>query len=251
MKRSTSLVAVLVSLFALPLRGAEQTTVARVYVMQPKPGAPFEQGAKRHLEFHKKANDPWTWFTWQVETGDRAGAYIAATFGHRWKDFDDYAAKLEAADTADAVINLFPNLAGGTNGFYAMRADVSRPPDNTTTPTPLAQLIHFQVKIGGEPAFNQAMKKTHEAIQKTNWPARYEWYELMDGGEGPTFVLVLPMNKWADMQPPELPFPAMLEKAFGREEAAAVMRLFDDSIRSQRTEILRFRADLSYVPSAR
>jgi hypothetical protein len=40
----------------------------------------------------------------------------------------------------------------------------------------------------------------------------------------------------------------MLEEGLGRLEADAVLDLFDRSITSSRSEIVRYRADLSYTP---
>jgi hypothetical protein len=41
----------------------------------------------------------------------------------------------------------------------------------------------------------------------------------------------------------------MLKDAFGQEEADSITKRFDSSIESATTEIIEFRADLSYVPN--
>jgi len=43
----------------------------------------------------------------------------------------------------------------------------------------------------------------------------------------------------------------MLEKAFGRTEADAIMKSLDSCIARQRSEMLRYRKDLSYIPAAK
>jgi hypothetical protein len=239
-------------LLAATLAAQEQATVARIYTMQPKPGmtTQFEQGLKRHNTFHQKQNDSFAWFTWQVETGDRTGTYIRGTFGHRWKDFDDWS-RMEAADTADGAINLDPSTApGGTSSFYLMRTDLSRPEDGPT-PSPMAHLIHWLVKPASEAEFNANEKKIYDAIVKTSWPQKYAIYELLNGGEGATFVLSIPLKSWAGMQGPELPFPAMLEKAYGKVEAERLMAANAATLRApERSEVIRYRADLSYLPAA-
>ena len=123
----------------------------------------------------------------------------------------------------------------------------------TSTPAPLNQLIHFQVKVGAGEEFGNAIKKVHEAIQKTKWssggqPVTYQWYAMANGGDNPHFTLVLPLLGWADMEEPETPFPAMLEKAFGRTDAAAIMEIFNRTVVREYSEVLRYRPDLSYVP---
>ncbi len=226
--------------------------IARIGIFRPKPGMTrqFEQGRKTHNEWHRKQNDQWTWNTWEVVIGENTGQYITGTFGHKWEDFDTWASKFEQADTADAATNLEPYTAYSVPLLSNYRADVSRPPAGDT-PTALAQVIHFRVKQDGEMEFNQAIRKTHEAIQKTNWPAHYLWYELVSGGEQPHFVLVLPHNSWADFKELEPSFDKMLENGLGKEEAQAVLKSFGTTIESQRSEVLRYRPDLSYRPAAK
>ncbi len=227
-------------------------TVARAIVMHPKPGMTqqFEEGRKRHMDWHRKQNDTWTWETWQVETGEGAGGYISLTTGHNWRDFDTWEAKLGKGDAEDAAKNMSPSIGAESNGFWQYLADVSRPPDSPE-PSKMASVIHFMAKIDKESDFNYALRKIQEAIGKTAWPTHYMWYSLINGGERPHYVLVLPRNSYADMAPPEVSFNAMLEKAFGREEAESLQRKFGNSVRREWTEILVYRADLSYRPAAK
>jgi hypothetical protein len=242
---------VAVTLAAGPVWGQDKAgNIVRVFETRTKAGSSsqYEEGRKRHFEYHKKAGDTWTWNTWQVETGDRAGTYFTASGGHNWKDFDAWDQKYGTGDDADGARNLAPYSDGGGNAFYAYLPDVSRPlPGNT--PSPMSQIIWFQLNMWGEQDFMNQIKKIHEAIGKTNWPANYYWYMLVDGGEGPTFALALPLKGWADMQEPEVSFPMMLEKAYGRTEAASILDRLNQIIRKQRTETWRYRPDLSYAPS--
>lgn len=249
MRRTGILVAAALAIAAQPLLAEDQPNVGHIFVTQPKAGMQqqYEAGRKKHMDWHKRQNDTWEWVTWEVLTGDRTGLYITGSFAHRWKDFDDYG-KMEAADTADAAANLGPYSASTMSFFVGFMADASRPPEGRGF-SPMAEHIHFQLKQGADSQFRHAIKKIHEAIGKTSWPTNYLWYELLDGGEHPAYALILPMKNWADMAPPEVAFPAMLEKAFGREEADAIMKEIDRSIHTQRSEILRYRPDLSYTPA--
>ncbi|MCI0538646.1 MAG: hypothetical protein L0Z50_25850 [Verrucomicrobiales bacterium] len=222
--------------------------VARVFFVTAKPGAEsdYEAGRKRHMEAHKKMGDTWSWYTYQTETGEDAGSYATVTFGHHWADFDTWEEKNGEADVADGAKNLDPFTAGGGNSFFMFLADVSTPP--SATPSAMAELIHFELKIGGDQDFNAALKKTHEAIQKTKWASNYQWYTLANGGSGPRYVLAIPLKGFADMEPPAVPFPAMLEKALGAAGAKEVMAAFDRTIARQYSEMIRYRPDLSYVP---
>jgi hypothetical protein len=237
-------------LWAVPAISQEKPgTLVRVFVMAPKGGmsAQLEQGRKKHMEFHKKIKDSWAWNTWSVETGERAGMYMTATFGHHWKDFDDWA-KNEEGDGADVDATMGPFIGGGSNAFYTYLPDISRPTPGSV-PEAMTELTYFQLRQDGEAEFMATIAKIHEAIGKTSWPVNYYWYVLANGGDGPAYVLSIPHKSWASMEEPAPGFPQMLEKAYGRHDAEALFRAVGATVASQRTELLRYRPDLSYVPA--
>ena len=224
---------------ALALGQDKTANLGRVYVLVPKPGMvkQFEAGRKKHMDFHRKQNDAWSWETWQLETGPHTGSYLSATFGHSFKDFDDWEAKLGTTDAADGEVNLLPYLAPESdNGFWMYLKEMSRPLEGTAMPK-MAELNHFQLRPGGQDNFNDAAKKITDAINKSNWPAHYAWYTLVDGGQGPHYVLVLYMNGWADLADPDPPFDTMLEKAMGKHDAQALMHSVDDAVQKEWTEL--------------
>jgi hypothetical protein len=97
--------------------------------------------------------------------------------------------------------------------------------------------------------FMLAVRKYHDAIGKAQWPVHYAWFSLVNGGDGPQFVLSLPRDKWADFNPPEKPFDKMMEEAVGRAEAESINEMFDHAVSGVSTEIITTRNDLSYVPT--
>jgi hypothetical protein len=255
MKRSrVILFGVLVSLLAMPALAQmkKPESVVRVYVMAPKPGMTqqFEEGRKKHMDFHKKSGDTWTWETWSVETGEGTGNYVSVAGGHAWKDFDAWDEKMGAADTADGDKNLTPYLAANLGSVWMMMTDVSRP-RASMTPAKMQEVIHFQLKQGGDGDFNYAIKKITEAINKTNWPVNYTWYALVNGGDQPHYVLVIPHDNWASMAEPDVSFESMIEKAFGHHEAEIVTKSIDRSVQRQWSEMLVFRPELSYMPAGK
>jgi hypothetical protein len=253
MSKSTWILAAALALPAASALAADPPgTVGRVFVNAAKPGmtAQYEAGRKRHMDWHRKQGDAWAWLTWQVETGDRTGSYIVGTFGHQWKELDEWDKKLGTADEADAQLNIVPSSVGQTNGIYNLLADVSRPTAGPT-PSPMAEIVTYQLNMGAEQEFRSAMKKVHEAIGKAGLDWHYFWYELIDGGEQPTFVLAIAMNGWADLAPSDPPFSAMLAKAYGDYEAGEILKSIDRSVRSVHSEVIRYRPDLSYVPAAK
>jgi hypothetical protein len=252
MRRIASLLlAVFAALLASAALAQEKSVnVGRVFSMTPKPGMSkqFEDGRKRHMDWHRKQNDSWRWETWQVETGPTTGSYVSVTFGHTFKDFDTWEAKLGAADVADTTTNLLPYLTeNGDNSFWMVMPDISNMPQGNPNPK-MAEVNHFLLRPGSSQDFTDAVKKIDEAIKKSNWPVHYTWYSLVDGGEAPHYVLLIYMNGWADLAEPEPSFPAMLEKGVGRHDAESLMHTIDKAIQRQWTETIRYRQDLSYEP---
>lgn len=228
---------------------AQQPAGEIAYFIHVKPKAgmvqEFEEAAKSHMDWHRQENDPWQWHIWQYETGEQLGEYLAITQGHRWEDFDAHADFI-ARDNADAGTRMGPYMESMSAWYSRFLVDLSHWPADLSPS--LVFVIMHRVKPGKVAQLNHAIERIHKALQEANWPHHYLWERVIVGGEGPIFNVVLPMNQWADMNPPETPFEAAIEKAVGRREAESLLRSFLESIEGQRTEILRYRPDLSYVP---
>lgn len=232
-----------------PAVGQEKPgTIAQVVVTRAKAGMAkqYQEGRKRHMAWHKRQNDPWSWHTWEAIAGPYTGSFVSISFGHHWKDLDTWEAQYGQGDLADVELNLNPYAEATTVAFYDFLADVSRPPAGQGH-AKMSEVVHFLLKPDKAAEFRHAVRRAHEAIGKTNWPVSYLWYELWNGGEGPQFVLVLPRNSWAEMAEPEVSFPAMLTKAFGPYEAGKVLDGFASASKSQWSEIILYRSDLSHV----
>lgn len=237
----------LAALLAAPAAAQEEPgNIAMIVMFGAKPGMEkqLEAGLKKHWEWHQQQNDSWSWYLWQVISGEETGRYGAGTFGHHWKDFDAPAVD-EEADEADAVANLWPYVDDAIVQYHAYLPEVSR---EGAAPAKYSEIISFRVHYGKSKDFHDAIKKFHEAIEKTEWPVHYGWYSLVNGGEGPLYTLVLPHENWASFAPPEKPFAKMLEEAFGPEGAETLLDLFSASVKSEQSEIIAHRADLSYIP---
>jgi hypothetical protein len=234
-------------LLAVPLLAQEKPgTVAGVWHVKLKAGMrqQFEQANKRHMEWHRQQKDTWAENVWEIVSGDQVGQYGYGTFNHHWKDFDSHA-KFDEADMADYYANVAPYVESEAGGFYLYHPEMSRPMGGDA---PLSEVVEYHLNMTGESDFLMAVRKIHEAIQKTNYPVYYHLYELYNGGEHPTYVFVFPHKNWADFEPPEQTFLAMLEKAYGRDEAESVLKLFDKSVHGLRSQIIAYRPDLSYLP---
>src|SRR5262249_39421430 len=95
--------------------------------------------------------------------------------------------------------------------------------------------------------------KINEGIKKTSYPqpGPSGWFQLVNGGEGPLFILVGGRPSWEAFAPNEKTLDAMMEEAYGKEQGAAILASGRKAIRSTRTETLKYRPDLSYVPAAK
>ena len=250
--------AILGTVFALamvvPAWAQQPGSLVEIHINRVKPGmtGQYETGRKKHMAWHKAQNDAWSWYTWQVVTGQATGSYVVGTFGHDWKDLDARD-KFNQADGADAQANMGSSLAGEEESYYIYRGDLSLAPQSPT-PAPLISVTHFMLNPDGANDFVAGVKKVNEAFKKTNEPSSgaSRWYQLASGGESPHFVLVGDRASWASFQSPsDKTLDAVMEEAYGKEQGAAIMSSIRKAIRSIYTEALQYRPDLSYVAASK
>jgi hypothetical protein len=226
------------------------SNVCRIFFSKPKPGEDqqYEAGRKKHMQFHRDQKDTWTWNTYAIETGDNAGMYVTSSCGHAWKDFDEWEARMGKADTADGDKNLTPYVQSGRNGFYVYRSDMSLAPANQPAP-PITAVTVFVLHPGAVPDFIAAIKKVNDALAKqADWPKTGGWLQLVNGGEGPTFVLLNARKNWADFAPLPKTLADVLNDTYGKETSDQIQKTLRDCTAQQFTEAATYRADLSYVP---
>jgi hypothetical protein len=237
------------TLVALPSL-AEDPVITRVIIWKVKPGmeAKLEAGIKAHNEFHRKQNDTMTHSTYVVTSGPNTGAYVRVAGGRNWKDFDAEAT-WSKADQADSAINTDPYVASAMPMFYRLRTDASYMPPGDT-PAPMYSLIFYRLKFAHVDDFALSVKKAKAAAEKAKWPRHWMAFALVNGGDGPTWVLSLPRDKFADFNPPDgKTFPDMLKEQLGEDEDRARTDMVDRAVQSIFTEMIAYRADLSYVPA--
>ncbi|HET7294822.1 MAG TPA: hypothetical protein VFM88_20535 [Vicinamibacteria bacterium] len=229
---------------------AEDPVISRVVVMKVKAGteARFEDGLKKHNAFHAKKGDTMSHNTYVVTSGPNTGDYLRVAGQRNWKDFDAEAA-WQKEDQADSALNYDAYVESAVPSYYRLRTDLSRmPPGNT--PMALYSLVFLRLKIGKVDDFEQALKQSKEAADKAKWPRYSLVFSLLNGGDGPTWVISQPREKFADFNPPEgKSFADMLEEQLGKDAARLRQELSDSSVASVFTQMLEYRADLSYVPA--
>ena len=227
--------------------GQEGGNIAYIGCTDAMPGksAEFEAAAKAHIaDVHQSGGDDWTWNAWQVTSGQNVGRYCWGTFGHDWADFDNPKIPRQA-DIAD-----WESKTGGLRQndwvvYTRYLPDVSQPKEGGS---PMAAVRFFQARFGTSDEFRELVGKFHEAIVKTEMPWNYTWYNTVSGDRFGTFVLVLPRQDFAAMNPTGKTFDEMLAEAYGKEEAGALLDRFNGIVENGREFMTSGRPDLSYYP---
>jgi hypothetical protein len=223
--------------------------ICRIFFVKPQPGMDqqLEAGRKKHMQFHKSHNDTWAWNTYQIETGMNTGTYVTSTCGHQWKDFDDWEKTLGKADAADATANMGPYEQQAWSSFYRYRADLSL--GLSQGPAALSAVYVYRLHRGKVDEFVAATRKIADALRAAHWPESAGWLELVNGGEGPVFVLILERKGWADFAPAAKTVSQVVDEAYGKDQAAALWKDRDATVAQSYTEAASYRPDLSYVPA--
>lgn len=245
-------IAIAVALSVAASAGAQKSPeVAQISVWKVKPGATaaFEAGRARHMAFHAAQKDSWSWFTWEVVNGDRAGEYLTGSFNHFWKDFDGRDA-FDKLDNADVEKNLGANSEVTTTGYWTYMTEASRAQPGTTGPAAYAQLTHYMVNPADTPRFEDALKEIKADLDKAEWPVYSAWYRLSSGGEGPHYVVSTRRDNFAAFAPLDKSLIEAVAGVAGPRRAAELFDIVRSSTRSVYTEVLKLRSDLSYVAPA-
>ncbi len=235
-----------------PVLAQKSPDVCEVASWSVKPGAAaaWAEGRKRHMEFHKAQKDTFTWYTWEVINGDRAGAFLTGTFDHYWKDFDGREA-FDALDAADLAKTSGPATASSSNGFWIHMGKASRAKPDATGPAKYLQLTHYYVRLADVPRFEDALETIAAELTKINWPVYSNWYRLASGGDGPHYVLSIGRDSYAAFAPPEKTMSVALSESMGARQATEVLDDLRGSTERLYSELIHFRPDLSYVPAAK
>ena len=249
--RSVAIAVIFALVAVLPVMAQEKGKVAEIHINRLKPGmtSQYEAGRKKHMAWHKTQKDTWSWYTWEVLTGEHTGSYVVGTFQHQWKDFDGRD-KFNQADSADARASMGASLASEQMSYYTYREDLSTGPAVFPPDTPLVSVVHYMLTSSGTNDFVEGVKKINEALTKTNTPraGANHVYQLSNGGEAPHFVSVGDRANWATFAPPtDRPLDSIMEEVYGKEQGGAMLAAARKAIRSVYIEALQYRPDLSYV----
>ena len=222
---------------ALAQRTPEAGPYARIVVIAPKPGqtAAFEAGYRRHLAWHRAAQDPWTWYGWTFVLGERASLFMDGVFGLSGAELDR--AVRPAEDAADNARNVWPYADLVSHSLFERLDAISmgRPLPDTSAYLGYAT---YRVRPGMAPHF-EALLARYRAHFANDSTVRYSWFRLRIGGGAPQFVLMRAVRNWSEA--------AALSHFFeaARLERPAGAPALSEMLESIRSEMLRYRRDLS------
>jgi hypothetical protein len=219
------------------------------YRLTPGNEARFEEGYRRHLDWHRRKNDPLPWYGWNVATGERLDVFIDGSFGVPFAAFDQ---RVEpAADAAD-----FDQTAGAfavplSRRVYRLRTELSTAlPLENRKPGATTDVLHVLVKPGSIGAFERALADLRAAGAQGSGRPAYTCYSLVVGGELPAYLLMVVRDGWRTFDAPSSSPVDLLTG--GRPDAAHRDRIADalrDGVRHILSETWSYRPDLSLVPS--
>src|SRR5262249_50214741 len=176
--------------------GAAETPVrkgpyARIATLLARDGrtVDFESGYIRHLEWHRQAADPWTWYGWSITHGERQRWFVYATFGHTAADFDN--AVSPADDERDNVVNVVPHAEFTGSALYEFLPRLSQ---GTGEPqrAPRLELTTVQLVPGAEKAFEAAIGALRSSLK-----AETLLYRMLAGGPTPRYVRLCPRQSYS------------------------------------------------------
>jgi hypothetical protein len=221
--------------------------IGLVYSVKPKLSGIMQLDAamQKHFAWHRANKDVFSWFVWQVISGENLGDFVVGTFGHHWKDFDDHAA-FDEKDDADFFPNVLPFVEKADLGYWTYLADASYS-GKRTAPAAMAQVTHYYLKPDGFVQFMEAIREMRAAMSKAGTPIELEWWRLISGGEGPQLVLVIDHDNWADMGGTGKSADQMLVDAVGATKAVSILTAIRESTRFTRSYMMKYRPDISYI----
>ncbi|MDE3141928.1 MAG: hypothetical protein KGL09_08915, partial [Pseudomonadota bacterium] len=93
--------------------------------------------------------------------------------------------------------------------------------------------------------------KYADAARDSKWPGQWFVRQNSGGGHGASdFTLIWPNASWAEIGADSNPtLKAMMEKAYGKQQAAAIRKQFMDAIAEQWDGVWRASKELSYFPA--
>jgi len=208
----------------------------------------FEEGYKKHLEWHRDKKDQLVWYAWYVQTGSRLGLFIDGTFGTSFSDFDNRVDM--PGDRKDFAETTAPFADINFRKVYQMKKEMSsgqlleeRNPSNSI------EVFYFIIQPGKEDQFEKIFSTLSEKFQDINDGPNYTLYKLLSGGSHAEYMLMVPRNNFSYFEEENafISLNHVIEKYLNPEKDA-VFKIIESSVISLQSETWGYRQDLSYFP---
>lgn len=224
--------------------------VSRFYVVEVAPAQDqaFQDGMKAWLKcLHEHADTRGLW-AWSAETGD-LGRYVFESDTRTWAGIDER----NPADKAcggDFNTGVMPHISKAYSWVGERRPKMSHAGMDGAMPA-YVYVLDIKVKSGQGASFAEAVEKYAEAAAKIKWEGQWFTDAVTGGGKGSAdYILVWPNKSWAEIgQEPNPSIKAMMEKVYGKAQAAAIRKQFFDAIDHQWDGVWSYSKDLSYIPA--
>ena len=231
-----SLLTITALLLPLAAVAQEDANVARMVVWQTKPGMArdFEEGYKRHLDWHRKNNDTWTWRGWTIVSGEHFGYFVDGTFFHTWKELDTPVSP--AADSADNGVNVMPYAEIRSAAFYEAVPALTNLSSQQLA-APLLTFGYFDIQPGRAAEFESLMKDAVASV--SDHTSRYALLRPVDGVTA--YLLLLPAGNQQELGVQSALLQSLLRSVTQHAKQESIVTRY-------RTETASYRSELSNAP---
>lgn len=222
---------------------AQSGDAAHFYAYQPRAGqtAAFEEGYRRHLDWHRAHHDPLAWYAWTVEDGPHAGWFADASLGEPFAAFDRRVDP--AGDGADFTRTAAAYAIPVARPSYRLlRAFSTGTPLESRHPSPRLEVTYVELRPGTTQRFERVLGALHDRLAHSAGVPAHTWYRLVAGGRTPQYMLTVARADWASYDA----FPEGIERQLADDPAA--LADLAASVRGMSTETWRYRPELSLLP---
>jgi len=218
--------------------------VARIVVIKPNPGKQqdFQEGYRRHLEWHRRARDSWAWYGWRIVTGDRAGYFMDGTFGHDWDDFDH--AINPQGDAQDNALNVAPYADFVSVEHIERITGLSNDRRlEDMKPSRFIEMHRLTIRVGYQEDFEEVMRECN-----MSWDDAHVIYRIRHS-DIPGYLVMRPIDNWRDVAE-DPSFESRLWKCFQGKKLETLIAKYRSSVSHYSVNVLAALSDMSYFPKS-
>ncbi|HEX7030651.1 MAG TPA: hypothetical protein VF254_08645 [Gammaproteobacteria bacterium] len=238
-----------IAVFLLSPAVAADDNAAFLFAYWPNEGQreQFDAGYRKHLDWHRKNNDPLPWYGWYVATGERTGMFVDGSFGITFEAFDNrIKPKEDAANFRETT---------APYGKTAYRRILRHLPRLGTAarleerqPSAGIEVVTFFVKPGRAGTFEACLEQLVAALGSAKDRPAFTVYRQLSGGAQPAYLVMFPREGYAYFENRAASLDALIKAHTGAETERELLALLSGSVQRTHSETWRYRTDLSRIP---